>query len=357
MYKVCFIGGHFTTAQAVIQSLLQPRLGVKKQEIIFFGKKYEHRLLSQEYKAITAENIKFVKTVSVKINRFFSLKNIFSIFLFPITVCINLYFLLRFSPTVIVGFGGYLSLPVCLAARILGKKILIHEGTVGVGLANRFLARIADITLISFEPSRKFLPNAVLSGCPLRQEIINAKEIKSKIPTILICGGHQGSKIINKNIKPIIKTLLEKYIVIHQTGGLDFEEMSRFKNSLPSILKIRYIVADYFKSQEYANYLANADMVIGRSGINTVSEIIYLKKPAILIPLPFAQMNEQLENARLAKSLNLGVIIEQKDLSPEVLLKNIEIVKNNASGLDNKYQKLFEEAGEKIAIEIVQLLK
>ncbi len=357
MYKICLIGGHFTTAYATLQKLLSPEFGFKNEEIIFFGKKFEFGKLSEEYKAITEANIKFIEIKSVKFNRFFSFKNFVGILFFPFTVLSAMFLLLRYRPKVVVGFGGYLSLPICISAKILRDKILIHEGTVRAGFSNKLIGRFADKILISFESSRFFFKNPVLTGCPLREEIVSAKKIESKIPLIFICGGHLGSQAINKNVFPVVERLLNSFIVVHQTGRRDINFGLNLKKNLPVHLRMKYEVADFVGLDNYANYLINSSLIISRAGINTVCEILYLHKKAIFIPLPFAQHNEQYENARLAKNVKIAEIIEQKDLSPEILLDTVgKMSRRELLTSSNPYQDELQKASSRVAREIGRII-
>lgn len=350
MYKIGLIGGHLTPAVAVIEELISNEFHVAKSEIIFFGKRRESGGLSEEYRTVQLLGIKFIPVFSAKINRYFTFRNFAAVIFFPAALLLNFCILIKFHPQVLVGFGGYLSLPLCLAAQLLRIKIIIHEGTVRAGAANRVIAGFADKILISFGSSKKYFPRGVLVGCPLRREIYTAKKMASKIPMLLICGGHLGSQAINKSISPIAEKLLEKYIVVHQTGKLDYEKIMEKKMKLPAHLRMRYQIASYFDASEFSQYLANCNLVVSRSGINTVAEVLYLEKKAIFIPLPFSQNNEQMENARLAVDEELAVIIDQKKLSASTLLQEIDFMFDKPlPDVVNKYQIQFRQAAYNIA--------
>jgi UDP-N-acetylglucosamine--N-acetylmuramyl-(pentapeptide) pyrophosphoryl-undecaprenol N-acetylglucosamine transferase len=350
MYKIGFIGGHLTPAVAVIEELVSHEFNFPREEIIFFGKKNELGQTSEEYKTIKSLNIKFIPIIAVKINRFFSFRNIISVLFFPVTLLLSLYIMIKFRPRILVSFGGYLSLPACLAGKLFNIKIIIHEGTVRAGAANQILGKIANKTLISFNSSKKYFSSPILVGCPLRREIYTAEKIESQIPMLLISGGHLGARMINKNVLLIVERLLEKYIVVHQTGKIDYQKVQTCKKNLPVHLRMKYQIADYFDVSEFSRYLANCNVIISRSGINTVAEILYLTKRAIFIPLPFSQNNEQMENARLVVDQGHAVIIDQKNLTPDTLLHEIEkIYEKPVPESTNKYQMLFRQAAYNIA--------
>lgn len=349
MVKIALIGGHITTAQAVVEELLAT--GFKKSDLVFLGRKKEFGRDSAEYEIVKNLELNFYNVSAVKINRFFSLKNIFGFVFFPLTIFSNIILLLKVNPQVIVGFGGYLSLPVCLAGKILMKKIYIHEGTTMAGASNRIISHFADRVMISFKSSERYFKNPVLTGLPLRAAILNVEKVKTNIPVFLISGGHSGSQKVNECVSKIINDLLLDFIVIHQTGKLDFEKISEERLKINPEKRIRYVIKPFFNELEYASHLANADIFAGRSGVNTVCETIYLKVKSIFIPLPFSQQNEQYENARIAENLGLAEIINQKDLTSHSFLSAIKKLKRvDASQINTDlYRDILKNAARSIS--------
>ncbi|MBU2051923.1 glycosyltransferase [Patescibacteria group bacterium] len=210
------------------------------------------------------------------------------------------------KPAVVVSFGGYSAVPVCLAAWWLKLPLLIHEQTFGVGLATKITSRLASQVAISWQSSRGYFSakKTVLTGNPVRKAILNLT--RSPRPVILITGGHQGSLVINQAIGPILHRLLKRFTVYHQYGLSQPEELTH----------PRYHAQRWFNTQELARIYSKARLVVGRAGINTVTELAYLKLPAVLIPLPYTQRGEQLRNALYLKSLGLAVILPQAKLTP-----------------------------------------
>lgn len=229
------------------------------------------------------------------------------------------------KPKLVVSFGGYAALPVCLAAKLLRLPLIIHEQTLASGLTSKITALIADKVAISWPSSRAFFPQKkiVLVGNPIRQEILAVKSLKTKShsrPIIYITGGHQGSKIINAAVAEILPRLLEKFTVYHQFGlaqsDLALKNQSGFKHP-------RYILKRWFSGKELAAILYRTALAVSRSGINTTTELAYLHLPAVLIPLTTAQKNEQITNAQFLKSLGLALILPQSKLNPANLLQAI----------------------------------
>ena len=129
---------------------------------------------------------------------------------------------------------------------------------------------------------------------------------------------------INFKQRKILKKLLTKYKLIHQTGGLDYRKFSDIKQKLPQALRDNYEVFIRVNPREVHNVYQKCDIVVARAGANTVSEIMTVRRPAILIPLPISYMSEQMENAKIAKDWGVAKIIPQETLTPEILLKYIE---------------------------------
>ena len=221
------------------------------------------------------------------------------------------------KPAVVVSFGGYASVPVVIAAKLLDLPIIIHEQTFRAGLASKITGRLATVVAISWKSSRRYFPSrkTVLTGNPLRRAILGVK--RSVKPVIYICGGHQGSQIINQTVESIMERLLTKFTVYHQYGQLPRPAARR-----------HYIVKPYFKVRELARIYSQAELIISRAGINTVTELGFLKLPAVLIPLPFTQKKEQDINARYLEKLGLAVVLSQNHLTPAALLTAIAKVKN-----------------------------
>jgi len=229
--------------------------------------------------------------------------------------------LLKIKPRLVVSFGGYAALPVCVAAKLLNLPLIIHEQTFRAGLTSRLTALLADKVAISWPSSRPCFPKSktILTGNPIRRELLDLKP--KKLKSIYITGGHQGSKVINETVADILPQLLENFTVYHQFGliqsELAYEKQQEFKHP-------RYILKRWFSAPELAKIFQQVDLVISRSGVNTITELAYLQLPAVLIPLTTAQKNEQITNARFLESLGLAIILPQAELNPSQLLRVIK---------------------------------
>ncbi len=337
--KIVAIGGHLSPALSVLEKLTG-------EDILFIGRKFAlegDAALSLEYQFIKKLNIPFVNINTGRLQRNLTKYTLPSLLKIPKAVLTSLRILKKFKPEVVIGFGGYVSFPVCIAAKILKIPIVIHEQTLEAGAANKIISKFADKVCISWKQSEKFFPKekTILTGNPLREEILEGKQIKNKFnfknsfPVIYITGGSLGSHSINTLLINSLLVLLKKANIIHQIGDakvfLDFEKFKQTKKSFPDLIKQRYIISKFFKVNEVSEILRKCDMVISRSGINTVSELIYFKKPALLIPLLTGQKGEQLKNAFFLKKIGLAEVIEQNNLDRE---KFLETVNNMLKKLD-----------------------
>lgn len=336
--KVVVIGGHLSPALAVLSHL-------KEHEVLYVGRKYtfeQDNALSLEYRVISSLGINFKNITTGRLQRNFSFQTIFSLLKFPIGLVQSFLILKNFKPNVVLGFGGYVQLPIVFSAFILRIPVVINEQSLEAGIANKIGSFFAGKILISWESSRRFFPKSktVLTGLPLRNEILqNSNYEKSEDKLIYVTGGSSGSHTINKLIEQNLNELLKLAKIFHQTGDSqefkDFDKLTSLRESLPEELKKRYMLMKFVDSKDASKILQSADFVIGRCGMNTISEIIYFGKPALLIPLSIG--SEQKTNALFLKSLGFGEILYQENLTSfqflnavETMLKNLGIYKNNS---------------------------
>lgn len=206
-----------------------------------------------------------------------------------------------FSPNIVIGVGGYSSGPVCMVARLMGIPSAIHEQNSYPGLTNRLLCRVVDRVFISFEESRGHFPGGslLLTGNPIREELLKGEttiEEQKETFTILILGGSQGARAINRSVVATLKILKERgktLGVIHQTGKTDYEEVVEAYGREGVKGEIQPFIEDMGRAYN------QADLVISRAGATTVSELAALGKPSILIPYPYAANRHQETNAQM----------------------------------------------------------
>ncbi|MFJ3306401.1 UDP-N-acetylglucosamine--N-acetylmuramyl-(pentapeptide) pyrophosphoryl-undecaprenol N-acetylglucosamine transferase [Streptomyces sp. NPDC086549] len=240
----------------------------------------------------------------------------------------------HFKPDVVLSTGGYVAVPVGLAAKFCRHPLVIHEQTVRLGLANRALARAATRVAVSSESTLPLLPDsvrtsAVVTGNPVRPEVLEGRPDKAistlslttfdpTLPTVYITGGAQGSVQINTVVRAILTWLLGQANVIHQCGATSIEESRQYAATLPPHLSHRYLVTDFF-GPELPDVLALADVVISRSGAGTIAELTALGKPSVLIPLATSAGNEQEHNALHLQKAGAAVALVKDAVTPEGL--------------------------------------
>jgi len=230
----------------------------------------------------------------------------------------------NFKPSFVVGVGGYSAGPFCLAARLLGVPTAIHEQNSYPGLTNRLLARVVDRIFVSFEESTPYFKKSLLTGNPVRRELLSPPQgslLSEDIFTVLVVGGSQGARAINGvfvKACDILKTSGKRIDFIHQTGKQDHQRvLEEYRATGFEESGFEGKVFPFIKDMASAYHRVN--MVISRAGATTLFELAALGKPSILIPYPHATNGHQETNARsLARSGGAEMIL-QKDLTPERL--------------------------------------
>lgn len=327
--RVVLTGGHAaTTAVAVTEEIKSEGLN---WDLYWIGVKNAiegRKIVTLESEVLPRLGVKFFPLTTGRLQRRFTVWTIPSILKIPIGILQAFYYLVKIKPGVILSFGGFAAFPVVLDAKLLGIPVVIHEQTSAVGRSNLFTAKFASVIAISRIESKKYYPSkkCELTGNPVMKEITKVRP-KSKLgtpPVIFITGGSRGSQKINEAVEKILKRLLSKYKLIHQTGGLDYLKFSAIKQKLPQALRDNYDVFVRVNPLTVHKIYQKSDIVVARAGANTVSEIMTVRRPAILIPLPISYLDEQTKNAKIAMDLGVAKIIPQAFLTPENLLKNIE---------------------------------
>lgn len=351
--KILITGGHLTPAIAVLNELKNRGY----HNFSWVGHKFNQsgsKVVTAEFNTVNTLDVPFYNLRTGKLIRDWS----FSTFLYGIKnlffvlwgIISAFYLILKLRPNIIVSFGGYLALPVVISGKLLGSKVVTHEQTIVTGLANKVIGKFADKVFISWEESRKYFNSqkTVFTGNPIRKSVFEIednsliKDINSNLPTILVFGGNQGAHEINIRIFEIVSELVKDFNVIHQTGNSnvtkDNERSNHIKSSLPTELSKRYLPIEYISSNQIGSILNETDIMVSRSGANTVSEILALGKISILIPIPQTSLDEQIRNARLVEKVGLGIYLSQNGLTSEKLYQTILLLRNqinNGKGANN----------------------
>jgi UDP-N-acetylglucosamine--N-acetylmuramyl-(pentapeptide) pyrophosphoryl-undecaprenol N-acetylglucosamine transferase len=288
-----------------------------------------------EAKVAVRNNVPFRAVITGKLRRTPNprelARNVVDAFRIPIGFLQAMFIVARTRPAVVLSTGGYVSVPIGLAARVFGVSYLMHEQTLSVGLANRILARVATRVLLSHEASLEHLParareRAVVTGNPIRPEVLAGSPAKAfaaygldpVLPLILITGGALGAQQINRMLTGVLTDLLPHCQIVHQCGSLSLAEMQQVAATLPPQLAHRYRVVDFIHD-EMPDLLAAADVVIARAGAGTVAELTALGKASILIPYPYSAGGEQRITARHLAEAGAAAMLDGPTATPENL--------------------------------------
>jgi len=241
-----------------------------------------------------------------------------------------------FKPDVVFLKGGFVCLPVGIAAKMLGIPFVIHESDVTPGLTNRILSRWADKIAVGFPVKSYRLfdqEKLVYVGNPVRTNILSSHRLEGiahfgldeALPVILVTGGSQGAAQINNAVLSALSGLTEKYQIIHQTGE---GEIARIRFDLSRLGKAPHLDRYHpygFLMNDMGLALAAADLVIGRAGVNTINDSAVLGKPTILIP-NFEMAGHQVENARVLSRQGAVRVLDGATLTGAKLLAEITTV-------------------------------
>ncbi len=326
MKKIVMTGGG-TAGHVTPNIALMPTLQKAGYEISYIGS-YE----GIEKRLIEEQGIPYYGISSGKLRRYFDPKNFSDPFkvLKGFGQAIGL--LKKLKPDIVFSKGGFVSVPVVLAAKFCGIPAIIHESDITPGLANKIAIPNADKVCCNFPETLKYLPKekAYFTGSPIRQELLNGNanaaltfcKLPSKDrPVLLIIGGSSGSKVINTTVREALPTLLKDYLVIHLCGKGNLE---------PSLKSTAGYVQLEYAGKELADIFALSDIVISRAGANAICELLALHKPNILIPLSAAaSRGDQILNANSFKASGYSYVLEEEKLSTETLLNAISEVSAN----------------------------
>lgn len=249
----------------------------------------------------------------------------------------------NFKPDVVIGTGGYVCAPVVKAAASLKIPTLIHEQNVFPGLAIKMLAGKADITAISFEETRDMMKakKIVLTGNPLRPDLFAVHDIDlvraqygfDEKPIVLMFGGSLGAEKMNEALVQMIEeNRIRGFNLIASTGERHYESISESIKKTTDLTKVKNIkVVPYIYNMEEIFFAA--DVVVGRAGAITVSEITALGKAAVLIPSPYVAHNHQEYNARYLEKNGAAKVVLENEVSGERISEEISSILKNKETL------------------------
>ncbi|UDK96926.1 undecaprenyldiphospho-muramoylpentapeptide beta-N-acetylglucosaminyltransferase [Lysinibacillus sphaericus] len=309
--------GHVSLNQAILPSLLE--LGY---DVHYIGSEQgiEKELIGEAF-----PDVPFYGIASGKLRRYFSMKNFTDPFKVLAGIMQAFRIIKKVKPEVIFSKGGFVSVPVVMAAKVAGVPVVIHESDVTPGLANKIALPFASHIFTIFEETLQHLPKekATCTGSIIRQELFNGNKAKglafcgftASKPVLLVMGGSLGSVVLNDALRHNLSELLQTFQVIHLCGkGNKDDSLESMKG---------YKQFDYVTT-ELPDLLHAADFVVSRAGSNSIFEFLALHKPMLLIPLSAQKSRgDQILNAKLFKKQGYAEVLQEEELTKETFMKSV----------------------------------
>ena len=350
MKKIVLTGGgtagHVTPNLALLPSLKEAGF-----EIAYIGS-----YTGIERQLVTDFGIRYTGVSTGKFRRYLDVKNLTDPFRVIKGFGEAKRFLKEYKPDVVFSKGGFVSVPVVRAAHSLGIPCIIHESDMTPGLANKLCYGSAVKICCNFPETVSSLPEkkAVLTGTPIRSELFTGDAAKGREvcgfeddkPVIMVTGGSLGAMAVNQAVRDALPVLLEKYNVVHLCGKNKIDNMML---TIPGYKQFEYI------KDEMKDLFALADVVISRAGANAICEILALRKPNILIPLPSkASRGDQLLNAKSFEAQGYSVVLDQDDLTNKLISETVDSIYENR----DKYITAMKNSAQQDAIsKIMSIIK
>ena len=325
MKKILLTGGG-TAGHVTPNIALLPSLKEAGYEIAYMGS-YD----GIEKKLIADFEIPYVGISTGKFRRYLDIKNFTDPFRVIKGFAEAKKYLKEFQPDVVFSKGGFVSVPVVRAAASLGIPCIIHESDMTPGLANKLCIPVANKVCCNFPETLQNLPEdkAVLTGSPIRAELAQGNKIAgldlcgftANKPVLMVIGGSLGAANVNKAVREALPQLLEDFQVVHLCGK---GKMDNLLLTTPGYKQFEYITT------ELKDLFAMTDIVISRAGANAICELLALKKPNILIPLPAASSRgDQILNAASFESQGFSMVLQEDDITPQLLFDKVHELYNS----------------------------
>lgn len=320
MSKKILLTGGGTAGHVTPNLALIPKLKAEGYEISYMGSKdgIEKRLVEEM-------GIPYYGVSTGKLRRYFAWKN----FTDPFRVIKGFFEaksqIKKLAPDVVFSKGGFVSVPIVRAAHLKHIPCIIHESDMSPGLANKLCFSAAHRVCCNFPETLNELPakKGVVTGTPIRKELLDGSKLAGltycgfdgSLPVLLIIGGSQGARAINEAVRSCLPDLLRDFNIIHICGNNNLDEKL---NSISGYAQFGYV------KEELKDLFAAADIVISRAGANAIFELLALKKPNLLIPLPLkGSRGDQLQNANSFKNSGFSAVLPEEELSDATLLSAI----------------------------------
>jgi UDP-N-acetylglucosamine--N-acetylmuramyl-(pentapeptide) pyrophosphoryl-undecaprenol N-acetylglucosamine transferase len=359
-------GGHFYPLIAVAESINK----IAKQENLISAELYFMSDNPYDAESLIENDITFIPVSAGKMRRYASALNFIDIFKTFFGVISAMIKVFKIYPDVVFSKGAYASFPVLVAARFLRIPVIIHESDSFPGKTNAWAGKFAKKIAVSYPEAAKYFNEAkvAFTGNPLRKAVLNVNKngaheylnLEKNIPTVLVLGGSLGAQLINERILNALPNLVDKYQIVHQTGKLNAAEVTKTAEVIlaNNLNKNRYRIFDYLNDMSLIMAAGAADLIISRAG-STIFEIASWGVPSIVIPITETNGDHQRMNAYAYARSGAAFVIEETNLTTNVLLSEIDRVLQN----QDMRQKMsvaakafaHPDAADKIAREIINI--
>lgn len=291
--------------------------------------------------------IKYYSIPCIKLIRSLSFKNLAIPFKLAGSVNKAKKIIKEIEPSIIFSKGGYVALPVVLGA---GKvPVICHESDISMGLANKLSSKKCKYICTSFWDTCKKLKNGIHTGAPIRTELYEGKKLhvtlNENLPTVLIMGGSLGAKAINDIIFKHLERFTAKYNVLHITGKANTPKTEDLYSGGGKGIYHQIEFTDRIN-----DYYATADLVVSRGGANSIFELVALKKPSLIIPLPKgSSRGDQIENAKYFSELGYCYTLSQEESNVKSILEKLEALQTDSALIKRLYKARNIDGTQRIA--------
>lgn len=270
----------------------------------------------------------------------------------PLSIFASMRILRRFRAQAVIGVGGYAAGPATIAAVLLRIPVILFEPNVVPGVANRVVARFAAKAAVHFAPTGRWFRSFEVTGVPVRPSFFALPERKSKQPTLLVFGGSQGARALNRILRESAAELLQRVpnlSIVHQTGEREFSDVCGFYAEQQIKVEVSAFIDNMAQS------FADADLVVCRSGASTVAEIAAAGKCALFVPFPGAADDHQLRNAELLAQENAALMVPESELTAERFMKEVTALLSDPARLAAMGSKARALAHQDAALRIAEM--
>lgn len=335
---VVLLTGGGTAGHVSVNEALIPVFSEKGYEVHYIG---SHDGIEKELIRDGHPEVIYHAIQSGKLRRYFSMKNITDPMRVGAGILQAFSIIRKVKPEIIFSKGGFVSVPVVLAAKLAKVPVVIHESDVTPGLANKLALPFSKHIFTVFEQTLNYVPTekATCTGAVIRPELFSgAKEDGLRIagltgekPVLLIMGGSQGSAVLNNAIRDDLSAILVDYEIIHLCGKGNMDESLE---RTPGYTQFEYV------TEGLPHLLAASDFAVSRAGSNAIFELLALEKPMLLIPLSAAKSRgDQILNASHFKSLGLALVLKEEEIGHQPMSAEFSILKQEKNRLLLNMQK------------------